>query len=213
MKIAFLSDSHIGLHPKTTVKGRVPFANLQLAVDELLEESPDLVIHAGDGSLHKGTAASYALLDEALAPIREASVPIHFILGNHDNPDQAPKEWGQLRTIRVGSGMLVLLNTQIGLHVVPGKIGKNQFAEIERLTLENPDAPLVLVGHHHPELRHRTDLVAPDIGLYDTEEFLTFSDRIPNLRAYIHGHSHSWHLDQTPGGKKLINLGFNRFRF
>ncbi|MFT5470670.1 MAG: Icc protein [Verrucomicrobiales bacterium] len=212
-RIALISDAHISADRLGEVRGQNMAQNLERVVQQLLAESPDAVIATGDESYRDGQPGDYEVFESILAPVRSAGILVHLMVGNHDNPANMRSPIQEATTVEIGGLRCILTNTQINIETSPGRFGELQLQQIEALANEQPDRPAIVIGHHQPELP-RTDF-APDIGLQDTPEFLDLLDRLPNLKAYVHGHTHSWSQAQTPGGKPIVNLpaaGFG-FRF
>ena len=212
-RIAFLSDIHVCADRLDEVRGQNMAENLEQVVRQLLAEQPDAVIAAGDQAKIDGRPEDYEVFESILAPVRKAGIPVHLLLGNHDNPANMRSPITEATAIDIGGVRWILTNTQIDLETTAGRFGEAQLARIAELAGEKPEVPAVVVGHHQPELP-RTDFL-PDIGIQDTAEFLELLDAAPNLKTYVHGHTHSWSQAATSGGKTIVNLpaiGFT-FRF
>lgn len=178
--------------------------NLETVVRQLLAEKPEAVIAAGDEAKLDGRPGDYEVFESILAPVREAGIPVHLLVGNHDDPANLRSPITEATALDIGGVRWILTNTQIDLETSAGRFGEAQLAKIAELAAAQPETPAIVVGHHQPELP-RTDFV-PDIGLQDTADFLKLLDETPNLTAYVHGHTHSWSRAETPGGKPIVNL-------
>lgn len=211
MKFALLSDTHISGHSNLISHGHNPRTNLQLAVEEILQEHPKFVLINGDCAFRVGTSLAYEKLEELLAPIRSAGIPIHLLMGNHDNPDRIGKDVPVVRTIELPELNLVLINTQMAMNIVPGRVGMQQLEAVEATLQKSPGKPVLLFGHHNPEQAERSDY-EHQIGIVDSDRLLDFLDRQPQIRAYIFGHTHSWHASQR-GDAWLVNLPACAFCF
>lgn len=92
MKIVHIADTHLGLaafnkiDPETgmNLRERLIYENFLAAVDVILKERPDAVVHAGDlfHSVRPKTRA-YTTVLEALDRFEEAGAPLILIAGNH----------------------------------------------------------------------------------------------------------------------------------
>ncbi len=51
------------------------------------ERHPAAVIINGDLALNDGQAGDYEHFAKLIAPLRDADIPVHLTLGNHDNRD------------------------------------------------------------------------------------------------------------------------------
>ncbi len=211
MKFALLSDTHISGHSNLISHGHNPRTNLQLAVEEILQEHPNFVLINGDCAFRVGTELAYRKLEELLAPLSHAGIPIHRLMGNHDNPALIGKGVPAVRTIELPEVNLILLNTQMAMNIVPGKVGVQQLNEVERILQSLGEKPVLLFGHHNPEQPERRDY-EHGVGIVDSDRFLEFLSRHPRIRTFIYGHTHSWHASQD-NGTWLINLPACAFSF
>lgn len=95
MKIAHFADTHLGLSqlaaidPATGMNMRetLIYSNFLAAVEAIVREKPDVIIHAGDlfDQVKPKTAALTTVLD-ALTRLDEAGIPLVLISGNHSMP-------------------------------------------------------------------------------------------------------------------------------
>src|SRR5207237_3504765 len=89
-RFALLSDVHVAAD-RSNVMRKVNMADhLTKAVAEVAALSPRPAAAEINGDLALGTGESgdYATLLELLRPMREAGVPIHLTLGNHDHRER-----------------------------------------------------------------------------------------------------------------------------
>src|SRR5438132_693110 len=86
-RVAFLSDSHIPEQPDTVNNGCNMTDRLKQVAAELakLDPKPACAIIDGDLAYKTGTAAEYTAFGKLVEPIREAGIPLHPGLGNHDH--------------------------------------------------------------------------------------------------------------------------------
>ena len=86
-RVALLSDLHIAADPAVVAARRQhvqqPEAGLRRSAR--LDPRPAAVIVDGDLAYLKGLAEDYATVVGSLKPLREAGMPIHMTLGNHDD--------------------------------------------------------------------------------------------------------------------------------
>lgn len=88
IRFIHLTDTHIGRTPYYAIYGRQSLPCLQRAV-QVIADLPmeyDFVLHTGDVA-DDGSAEAYAMIDEAIAPLRKRC-PVHFVVGNHDHADR-----------------------------------------------------------------------------------------------------------------------------
>jgi len=211
MNFALLSDTHISGPSDLVAFGQSPAPNLESAVRQILEFDPEFVLLNGDCAFRIGLPESYAKIDRLLAPLKEAGIPCHLLAGNHDNPDAMAQEIRDLRVVEAGPAVLLLLNTQIAPTVVPGRIGQSQLDRLHKTLAHYEDRPVMIFGHHNPAQPERTDC-DHGIGLLDSERWMQFLEDHPQVRAYVFGHTHSWHVSESSTGW-LVNLPACGFSF
>ena len=85
---ALLSDTHIDADPaKISNQGVNMAEHLRQVIKEVIAEKDTLhgVIIDGDCAFLDGQPGDYTTLIELLTPLKDAGIPIHFTLGNHDD--------------------------------------------------------------------------------------------------------------------------------
>ena len=167
-----------------------------------LQKKPAAVIINGDLALAIGTAADYTVIRELIAPLRDAGIPVHLTLGNHDVRDifmaafpemksaSALKEHRHNSLIDLPSTRLILLDTLDQSPGPSGKLGAEQIAWILAKIDEVPTKQVVLIGHHNPQVGGDTSHYKG--GLVDTADFWPEIAKRDQVKAYIHGHTHEW---------------------
>lgn len=221
---ALLSDTHIAADASTkTGMGVNMTDNLRRVVSEVIAEKESLagVIIDGDCAYIDGQPGDYTTLLEILDPLREAGLPVHFTLGNHDDrahfsaalgetPEGAPVEGKHCSVLETPFANWILLDSLRFVNKVEGEFGEAQLGWVGRILGENPDKPAILVGHHYPQV-FREDIIPGDekikiSGLVDSQPFLDLLGKHPAAKAYIYGHSHTWLLKKEADGIHHINL-------
>jgi Icc protein len=221
---ALLSDTHIAADRALESRQGVNMAeNLKAVVAEVLAEKERLagVIIDGDCAYNDGQAGDYETLLALLDPLREAGLPVHFTLGNHDDRDKfsaaigdtagrGPVEGKHCSVLETPLAHWILLDSLRYVNKVEGEFGAEQLAWVARLLEANPEKPAILVGHHYPQV-FREDIVPGDekiriSGLVDSEPFLETLAKHPAAKAYVYGHSHTWLLKQGEDGVHHVNL-------
>jgi len=155
MRIAHISDFHLPTEAGQRVKGALPDANLIEAVSVLKRQvpGPDLVVLGGD-LLDEGQKGNYETIAELF---RELQVPIHPVVGNHDDL-KALKNSSLLDKERRASGYgsfdheglhVILLNTG-GTGKSYGNIEEQQLFWLSEDLYRNHGKPVMIFMHHHP---------------------------------------------------------------
>jgi 3',5'-cyclic AMP phosphodiesterase CpdA len=86
-RVALLSDSHVGEKPEATDRDCNMADRLRQVAAEIakLDVKPACAVIDGDLAHKTGTPAEYGLFAKLIEPVREAGIPLHLGLGNHDN--------------------------------------------------------------------------------------------------------------------------------
>lgn len=211
---ALLADTHINGDPATMSHG-VNLAGHLTAVARELAGLPRRcagVLIVGDCAHESGQSPDYATLRKLVRPIREAQMPVHLALGNHDNRERfwaaLPEEnaaahpvpdhqTALLRAARANWFVLDSLETTLA---VPGLLGAAQLEWLARSLDENPDRPAIVVVHHNP------DNPGGVPGVKDTAELFQVIRPRRQVKAYVFGHTHDWQVTRDESGIHLISL-------
>jgi Icc protein len=211
-RFALLSDTHVSGNRDHVERGANMFEHARRVVDQLvaLDPRPAAVTINGDCAFLHGEREDYAAFVESLRPLREAGLPVHCTLGNHDNRrrfwDAIPAQAGQDRAVN-GQHITViespkanwfLLDSLQKTDVTAGKLGSTQLewlaAELDR----RDDRPAMVMLHHQPD--------KPDGGgLTDTKALLEVLRPRRQVKAYFFGHTHVW-TNRDQDGLHLVNL-------
>jgi DNA repair exonuclease SbcCD nuclease subunit len=221
---ALLSDTHIAADPALKSRQGVNMADhLRKVVAEVVAEKASLagVIIDGDCAYDDGQPGDYTTLLEILDPLREAGLPVHFTLGNHDDrvnfsaavgaaTGESPVEGKHCSILETPLANWILLDSLRYVNKVEGEFGAAQLAWIEKLLAANPDKPAILMGHHYPQV-FREDIIPGEekikiSGLVDSQPFLDLIGKQSAAKAYIYGHSHTWLMKKDENGLHQINL-------
>jgi len=109
LKIVHLADSHLGFssyshldqHGLNRIEEMV-YAGFDLAVDEIIRQRPDAVVHAGDVFHHvRPKIKPLVVFQRGLQRLAEQGIPIIVISGNHD----APKSYNLTSPFRLFEGL------------------------------------------------------------------------------------------------------------
>jgi hypothetical protein len=211
--IAFFSDTHIAADA-TLKHSNVNMANnLAACVRELAAWpiKPAAVIVNGDLAFQSGRPEDYTTFGKLIEPVR-ALAPIHLSLGNHDErenfwqafPHDATRQSSTLHrqatVFASDRANWFLLDSLDVTDAAPGEFGAAQLNWLARELAARPDKPAILVGHHNLQAPGATS------GLKDTAAFEELFARHRQVKAFIFGHTHNWHVEQHASGVQLVNL-------
>jgi 3',5'-cyclic AMP phosphodiesterase CpdA len=215
---ALLSDPHIAADRALVVRDVRPAERLSDAVIGVLALPDALagVIVNGDCAYDAGTPGDYAVCADLLAPLAAAGLPVHLTLGNHDDranflavlgdPDAASPVPGRHVTVVSAEGAdLFLLDTLDQPDIIPGRLGPDQLAWLARELDARPDQPALVFGHHNLDPVPLPE-GEPPIGLLDTAELLAVLRPRRQVKAYVHGHTHTWGVAVDPSGLHVVSL-------
>lgn len=220
--IAILNDTHIGgKHPENSP---IP-THLRETVAYLvgLPKQPAVVIINGDLALSNGQAADYTHFAKLIAPLREAGIPVHLSMGNHDDRDafyevlsaeksaNAPVASKHVGVVQTSSANLFLLDTLKATMVVQGLLGQEQRDWLSKMLDSHADKPALIFAHHNPRLGGEEKHFPG--GLEDSEPLWEVLASRPHVKAYVHGHIHhrnyfhhrDIHILNTPATSYVAN--------
>jgi Icc protein len=209
---ALVSDIHIPSDPKTKCFGQLMTENFKKVVADILatEHKPAGVLFNGDLAYLHGFAGDYATLIGLLEPLRKAKIPLHFVLGNHDNRTifrealrevtrvDSQVEEKQVGTFEAVGHRFVLLDSLDKINATPGALGE---AQLEWLACDldaHKDKQTLVFLHHNLRWKH-------PVGLTDDAELLDLLRPRNWVKAVFFGHTHKWSLARE-GNLRLINL-------
>ena len=211
---ALLADIHIAADPSKVARDINLTDHLTRVSRELLAlpKRPAGVFVLGDCAYNSGQVADYVQVAGLLAPVRKDQMPVHLALGNHDNRERfwealqeekaakrplADKQVALLETPRANWFVLDSLETTLA---TPGLLGQEQLDWLAGALDANPGKPALVLAHHNP------GTMANVGGLKDTEALYSVIRPRKQVKAYLFGHTHAWHVEQDPSGIHLINL-------
>jgi Icc protein len=214
--IALLSDIHIAADPHKVAHTVNMTDNLKIATAEVAAW-PQLgtVFINGDLAFNSGESADYAAVLGLLRPLREAGLPIHMNMGNHDVREHFWKILRAAKTVpphlpgrqaaivRMKEANWFLLDSLKQTLVVDGLLGEAQRAWLAAALDANTDKPALILIHHQPGPMHPGKKGG---GLEDGEELLAILRPRRQVKAYFFGHTHRWEVSRDESGIHLINL-------
>jgi hypothetical protein len=213
-RFALLSDVHIAADRAKVFKGVTMAGHLGKAVSEVVALSPRPAAAAINGDLAFGTGESgdYGTLLELLKPMREAGLPVHLGLGNHDHrerfrvavTDQAssvsPCKDRAAYVVESPRANWFVLDSLLETNKVPGTVGDEQRRWLAQGLEARKDKPAIVLVHHNLDKQDPTRG-----GLTDTFALLGLLHAYKNAKALIWGHTHAWSVKEEDG-LHLINL-------
>ncbi|MFM2168770.1 MAG: 3,5-cyclic adenosine monophosphate phosphodiesterase CpdA [Verrucomicrobiota bacterium] len=203
--IAVLNDTHIGA--QQAADSAIP-ANLRHTIDWLLAlpKRPAAVVINGDLALKDGRRGDYERLAKLIAPLREAGLPLHLTMGNHDDravfydvlkQDASVVDSKHLSLVELPGMNLFLLDSLKATMVTQGLLGEAQLAWLVKLLDAHVDKPTLLFAHHNPRLGG--DPLHFPGGLEDSEPLWQALSSRKHVKAYLHGHIHHRDFFQHEG--------------
>jgi len=216
----FLSDTHIAADPAVKAHGVNMTNNLLTVVREVLAwpVAPAAIIVNGDLAFKLGLTGDYTAFGTIIEHLR-ALAPVHLTLGNHDQrrsfwqafPLDATKASSvpqkQVTVFASARANWFLLDSLDVTDTTPGKLGQPQLEWLTREIAARPDKPALIVCHHH------LDRIGRVGGVKDTPALVAVLNAHRQVKAFIYGHTHDWHVSQHEKGLQLINLPPTAFVF
>lgn len=213
-RIVFLSDSQEPLWPETLRLPRNNNASARQSIfREILNESPDAVVHLGDMAALGFLRSSWAATDTFVAHLDARRIPFYPILGNHELiffpsagltnfQDRFPGagKTGYMR--RFGPVALVLLNSNISnLSIDEGKRELDWYAQTLGMLQADSTVRLIVVACHHSPYTNST-IVSPssDVRTLFVPRFLA----APKARLFLSGHAHAAEYFRNDGKDFLV---------
>ena len=167
--LVLLSDIHISVN-RANVQHRINmWKNLGQVSDEILalKHKPLAVLINGDCAFNHGLPEDYQTVLEGLRPMREAGLPIHVALGNHDSREHLLSAMGaDDDAVKAVAGRRVsvqpfkhadwyMLDSLNITAKTPGLLGPEQIAWLKTSLEAKPDRPAVVILHHQPQVQCR----------------------------------------------------------
>jgi 3',5'-cyclic AMP phosphodiesterase CpdA len=219
---AFVSDTHIpGDRKRNGGKENInPVQHLELARTDILSSEAGKVggvIVCGDCAYMAGQPDDYKTLLDEFIPFPKADLPVHFVMGNHDNRkaflEAVAKEVGKEPKAIPDKLHSIVETPKANFFLLDSssrELGKEQRAWLADNLDSHKDKPAVLVAHHY--LNYLEGTAENPHALADTAEFLEVIKPRKQVKAFVFGHSHRWQLLQQDG-IHLINIPATAWRF
>ena len=213
-RVALFSDTHLAADIKAINRQVCMFEHFEAARASLLAQStlPAAMLINGDLALNTGLPGDYTTVTSGLKPIREVGIPVHLLLGNHDDrdnfwkalpPDDANKavDGKHISVLKTKHADLILLDSLEFVNKTPGLIGDVQRNWLAKTLDERGNRPCIVVVHHNP-----ADPAVPKItGIKDSDEVMKVLLPRKQVKALVFGHTHKW-VKSNVEGMHLVNL-------
>jgi len=210
---ALFSDIHLAGDTTQIQRGVNMAEHFETVSRELLglAERPAALFITGDCALNSGEKEDYGTVTKVLEPIRAQQIPIHLLLGNHDNRERfwevlqeekaakRPLADRQVAIVRTPRANWFILDSLEKTLSTPGYLGKAQLDWLGTALDKNSEKPAIVLIHHNLGL-------GANMGLKDTSALLDVIRPRKQVKAYIFGHTHTWKVEQDSSGIHLINL-------
>jgi Icc protein len=212
---ALLSDTHVAANPEAVARGVHLAEHLRAVVAQVraLSIAPSGLLINGDCALDRGLPEDYATFTGLLQPLIEARLPLHFLLGNHDERDvfwqslrgarlETPPVAGKhVSVIEAARANWFLLDSLDVTLQTPGRLGDPQRSWLAQALDARPGKPALVMVHHNPI---SADSVKKT-GLLDAAQLLEILLPRRHVKAVFFGHTHVWRQYEQDG-LHLINL-------
>jgi 3',5'-cyclic-AMP phosphodiesterase len=213
--VALLSDTHIAADRTLVFRETHLADNLSKVCGEVagLKERPAFAIVNGDCALALGQTGDYATFLELIKPLREAGLPVHLSLGNHDNRERISAalpaddegkrdavEGKYVSIVEAPRANWFMLDSLDETNKTPGVLGEKQIAWLAKALDARPDKPAIIMGHHNCARGKLPSQLTDSAALFDV-----LRPR-KQVKAFIFGHTHDWAVERQEDGIHLINL-------
>jgi len=204
MRFAHLSDTHLGYRQFNLDEREEDFYNaFQEAVESMVEEKVDFVIHSGDlFDEPRPHMKSLLKVREALEKLESEDIPVISIAGNHD----LLMRRGAVPPQRVFSSLTLLTPGDPYYEVGDLLIaGLPYFSKIHRGAIKD-----MLEKFSRKAEGYKKSILLLHQGIdkyFGLEYELKIEDLPPNFDYYALGHIHKRIVDQLPWGGKLAYPG------
>lgn len=192
---ALLADTHIPGDPANEYRGFRPYENLQTAVPQVLEASPDAALINGDLARLAGLPDDYANLKALIEPLTGA-MPVCMALGNHDDRDHFREAFSDhpgetadaggkhVLVVETPPARILALDSLLYVDKVAGLLGKSQREWLRGFLAEADEKPTLVFFHHTPG--------DGDGDLLDIGRVMDILLPARMVKAVFFGHSHHY---------------------
>ncbi len=213
-----ISDIHIGAHRDDAHGDTRPAETFAQTVQQVLalDPRPAGIIITGDLAFVKGLPENYRLVKELFQPLREAGIPLHLVLGNHDQrenfwaafPEAKPApvvaDHRQAAVVETPLANWFLMDSLFRTETTPGLLGKEQLRWLTAALEARAGKPALLIAHHN---------LGGLSGVQDASALMQIAFEHKQAKAYFYGHLHEWsvrkdreiHIVNVPATAWLFN--------
>lgn len=212
LRLALLSDTHIDADKTKVSRDVIMSEHLAKAWEQVTADAAKFsaaIVH-GDVAFLKGEAADYKQVAQLLVPTGKAALPLHFLLGNHDDRDNfrevlrasaaSPLESHHVAILETPQVNWLMLDSLELVNKTPGKLGAAQLQWLAAALDAKSDKPAIISVHHHPQWE--ADKIG---GIQDTKELFDILTPRKHVKAVFFGHTHNW-SQKVHEGIHLVNL-------
>ena len=225
-RLALLSDTHVSADLAGTRRGVCMADNFRRATREILAlggRAPSHVLINGDLAYLHGRAGDYAAAVRLLEPLRDAGLPVHVAMGNHDSREHFRRALPRDAACAAGAGCgdrhvtllelpranVLMLDSLKTTNRMRGALGAAQLDWLAATLDANPRKPAVVMVHHPPE----TGFSLIRGGIADTSALFRVLSPRRQAKALVYGHTHVWSHKRRKDGLHLVNLPTTAYTF
>lgn len=194
-----LSDTHLGFcdldhqdEEGNYIREQDVYKAFSDAVDIILEEKPDFVLHTGD-IFHRSSPSNRTLVEafKQISRIASEGIPFYMIAGNHDFPKSiftSPVhdlyKISDLVKIVHNEELEVISKENFSLHLLPHINSENKFLEeVDKIKITDNSKPNILAMH----------IAMPHYLMEEVGERVFPADKIDTLKDFDYTALGHWH--------------------
>jgi len=226
--VALLADTHVGSSTEAT-RGKMNMAaNFVRVAKELaaLDVRPAFAVIGGDCALSAGLPAEYRTLAALLPAITRLRIPLHLVMGNHDDrkafyrvlkahrPAKPLVTGKHAAIVEAERANFFLLDSLDVVNKTPGRLGEEQLAWLAKALDARTEKPAIVMSHHQPELPlpKPGEKIRKGNGVQDTAALMKLLTPRRHVKAYLNGHRHRWGRT-THEGIHVIDIPATAYAF
>lgn len=205
LTIGVITDIHAGFD-SDYIKGSVAFECLDKALEELMKRNPALLVEMGDRTNDDSLEIRRGNVAELGKRFKSLSIPIHHLLGNHD--DLLPEEQEQLLNTKLSNHSVVIEGWQLVFLYTFNGTGKGGLSEADlnwlEQTLVSNTLPTIVFTHQPLDgIPTKGNVLFDAIPHYLTptghEKARAIMEASGKVLLVVNGHTHWNHLERVNG--------------